>query len=156
MRHYWFDRIIELEPGARAVAVKSVALSEDVFADHFPGNPVFPGIYLLEGLAQTGGVLLAYGVEGKRIAIMASIERARFTGFARPGDQVRLEVSIDHLDENQARISGTATVDGRVIASARLSFKLVDVERVIPHPYRDFWEHTLSLWRGEYVDLNDG
>lgn len=155
MRHYWLDRILELERGVRAVGVKSVALAEDAFNEHFPGNPVFPGIYLLEGLAQTAGVLLDLTTDGQRIAVMVSIERARFVGFARPGDQVRLEVKVESLDEDAARVLGSATTDGRPIASARFTFTLVEPDRLIPAMYRASWRQAMAVWRGEYVRLKD-
>ncbi len=155
MRHYWVDRIVELEPGVRAVGVKSVALSEDVFNDHFPGNPILPGIYLLEGLAQTGGLLLERTTKGERIALMVSIERARFTAFARPGDRVQLEVEIESLDEAAARVRGSAKVSDRPICSARFTFRLVEPDRLIPPAYQPFWKQTLSVWRGDYLDLSD-
>src|SRR5829696_3345335 len=87
VRHFWLDRILHLEPGVRASGVKAVALAEDQFDAHFPGNPVLPGVYLLEGLAQTAGVLIHQSIEGRLLAVLVSIERARFLAFARPGDQ---------------------------------------------------------------------
>lgn len=156
MRHYWVDRIVELVPGERARGVKSVALSEDVFDEHFPGNPVMPGIYLLEGLAQTAGLLLTRTTEGRRLALMASIDRARFSAFARPGDRVHLDVEIESLHEDAAQVRGSATVDGRSIASARFTFRLLPPERLIPPAYRDLWEQALRVWHGEYLDGSDG
>lgn len=155
MRHYWVDRIVELKPGARAVGVKSVSLSEDVFVDHFPGNPVLPGVFLLEGLAQTAGVLLARTYHSERIAVMVSIERARFRSFARPGDSVRMEVEVEGSDEDVARVLGTASVVDRQVAAARFTFKLVEPGRVIPPAYRALWEQTQSTWCGEYLDIDD-
>src|SRR6476660_809468 len=95
MRHFWLDRIIQLEPGARATGLKAVALAEDHFDAHFPGNPVLPGVCLLEGLAQTAGVLIHESVDRRLLAIMVSLDRARFPAFDRPGDQVRLEAEIE-------------------------------------------------------------
>lgn len=154
MRHYWVDRIVELEPGVRAVGVKNVSLSEDVFDEHFPGNPVFPGVFLLEGLAQTAGVLLAKTYEGERLAVMVSIERARFRSFARPGDTVRMEIKIEGNDGDVARVVGTANVGDRQVAAARLSFKLVKPGRVIPPAYRSFWDQARAVWCGEYLDID--
>lgn len=154
MRHFWVDRIVEFEAGVRAIGVKSVSLSEDVFDDHFPGNPVFPGVFLLEGLAQTGGMLLAKTYHGERLAIMVSIERARFRSFARPGDSVRMEVEIENTHDDFARVLGTATVGARQVAAARFSFKLVHPSRIIPPAYRDFWEQSRSTWFGEYLDID--
>ena len=104
MRHFWVDRITELELGVRAVGLKTVSLSEDVLHDHFPGNPVFPGVLLLEGMAQTAGVLLADSSGGTKVAIMVSLDRARFSAFARPGDVVRFAVEIDSQNDDGARV----------------------------------------------------
>ena len=155
MRHFWLDRITQLEPGVRATGVKAVALSEDQFNDHFPGNPVLPGVYLLEGLAQTAGVLLQRSDFEHRLALMATIERARFTGFARPGDQVTLEVEIESLEGGYARVRGTASVRERPIASARLTFKMVPPDRLIPPVYQALWQQSMETWLGHYLELDD-
>lgn len=155
MRHFWLDRIVYLEPGARAVGLKAVALAEDEFDAHFPGNPVLPGVCLLEGLAQTAGVLIHETVERRLLAVMVSLERARFPAFARPGDQVRLEAEIEALDMTTARARGTASTGGRTLASARFSFTLVPPERLIPGVYQPFWSQMIDTWLGRYPELAD-
>jgi 3-hydroxyacyl-[acyl-carrier-protein] dehydratase len=156
MRHYWVDRLTVIEPGVRAVGVKSVALSEDVFTDHFPGNPVFPGIYLLEGMAQTAGALIERTTDGKRFGLMTSIDRVRFGAFVRPGDQVTYEIVIETMDEGHARVRGEATVAGHSVATGRITFALVETERIIPPIYLPYWRHGLGLWRGQYPEPTDG
>lgn len=156
MRHYWLDRIIHLEPGVRATGIKAVALAEDEFEAHFPGNPVLPGVYLLEGLAQTAGVLIHQSLEGRVLAVMASIERARFLSFARPGDQVRLEAELESLEDPVARVRGTALVDDRTLASARFTFRLVSPEKLIPDIYQGFWRQSMETWLGHYRELEGG
>jgi 3-hydroxyacyl-[acyl-carrier-protein] dehydratase len=155
MRHYCLDRIVNLEPGVRATGLKAVALAEDVFEAHFPGNPVLPGVYLLEGLAQTAGVLIEQTVEGRQVALLATVERARFQAFARPGDQVRLEVELESLEAGIARVRATATVGDTTVASARLTFKLVSPDRLIPPVYQPFWRQTVNTWLGHYTELGD-
>lgn len=148
MRHFHLDRVESIEPGVRAVGVRAVAMSDDAFVDHFPGNPVLPGVYLLEGLAQTAGVLLWETSENTRIAVMVSIERARFPAFARPGELVRLAVDIESYDGRAARVRGVATVDDRTVAVAGLTFSLQEPTRVIPALFQPFWVHTANLWLG--------
>lgn len=150
MRHYWVDRVPEIEVGVRAVGLKAVALSEDSFTDHFPGNPVLPGVHLIEGLAQTAGVLLHRTTNGERLAVMVSVDRARFLSFARPGDLLRLEVEIESLDETAARVKGTARAGERPVAAAHLTFRLVEPDTLIPNACRPFWEQAMATWRGEY------
>lgn len=155
MRHFWVDRITSLEPHAFAEGVKCVALAEDAFTDHFPGNPVFPGIYILEGLAQTGGVLLEESCGGAKFALMASVDRARFSSFARPGDSIRYRVDLEALTDDAARVRCSATVDGRTVADARISYRLVPTERVIPPLSQPYWQHMKRVWRGDYPELTD-
>jgi 3-hydroxymyristoyl/3-hydroxydecanoyl-(acyl carrier protein) dehydratase len=155
MRHFWLDRIVHLVPGVRATGVKAVALAEEQFDAHFPGNPVLPGIYLLEGLAQTAGVLIHQSIEGRRLAVLVSIERARFLAFARPGDQVRLEAQLESLEGTVARARGTALVGDRSLASARFTFTLVAPDRLIPEVYQPFWRQMIETWLGRYPELDD-
>lgn len=148
MRHFHLDRIESIEPGVRAVGVRAVALSDDVFVDHFPGNPILPGVYLLEGLAQTAGVLLWETSKHSRIAVMVSVDRARFIAFARPGDLVQLAVEIDSYDVAAARVRGTASVGDRRVVAASLTFSLQEPTRVIPAVFQPFWEHMADSWLG--------
>jgi 3-hydroxyacyl-[acyl-carrier-protein] dehydratase len=150
MRHFWVDRIVDFERGTRVSGIKCVSLSEDVFEDHFPGNPVLPGIYLVEGVAQTAGYLLHETADRSKIAVLGSIDRARFLAFARPGDQLRFDVRVESLTENAARVAGEVIVDARRIASLRLTFHLLPPDRLIASPYRPFWEAQYAQWRGEF------
>lgn len=140
----------------RAIGVKAVALSEEEFDAHFPGNPVLPGIYLLEGLAQTAGVLIHQSIEGRLVAVLVSIDRARFLAFARPGDQVRLEAEIEAITGTVARARGTALVGEQTLASARFTFTLVPPDRLIPEVYQPFWRQMIETWLGRYPELDGG
>ena len=156
MRHFWLDRIVHLEPGKRATGLKAVALAEQEFDAHFPGNPVLPGVYLLEGLAQTAGVLIHRSTENRLIAVMVSIERARFPSFARPGDQVRLEVELESLEATVARALGTANVGDRTAASARFTFRLVEPDRLMPETFQPHWRQMMKTWLGHDPELDRG
>jgi len=150
VRHFWVDRIIAHEPGSSAVGVKTVALSEDLFEHHFPGNPVYPGIYLIEGLAQTAGYLLTESAGRGRVAVMASIDRVRFLDFVRPGQTVTLEVRIAHRSGEVAQVRGLASRDGARIAEAAITFRLVPIETLIPEVYRPLWAHSRRVLAGEF------
>ncbi|MFL5483804.1 MAG: 3-hydroxyacyl-ACP dehydratase FabZ family protein [Gemmatimonadaceae bacterium] len=150
MRHYHLDRVVKIEPGKGATGVRVVALSDDVYNEHFPGNPVLPGVYLLEGLAQTAGVLLWESCNHSRIAVMVSIDRARFPSFARPGDSVSLAVEIESYDDRAARVRGVASVESRQVAVAAFTFSMQEPDVVIPPLYRAHWEHAADIWLGRY------
>jgi len=121
------DRIVELEPGKRAVGLKNVSTNEWFFEGHFPDNPIMPGVLIVEALAQTGAVaaLSADEFVGK-LGLFAGIDGVRFRRQVAPGDQLRLEVEMERLRRGIGRAAATATVDGETAAEGRLTFALVD------------------------------
>jgi len=145
VRHYWVDRVEVTEPGVKAVGRKAVGFSEDFFTDHFPGNPVFPGVYLLEGMAQTAGALIGKHSEWEEFALMVSIDRARFLSFARPGDVVEYAVEVEERTGDLATVMARATLSDRKVAQARITFRVLPLAEMVPPLYGDQWRHTLSL-----------
>ncbi|MDQ2765526.1 MAG: beta-hydroxyacyl-ACP dehydratase [Gemmatimonadota bacterium] len=152
MHHAHVDRIVSVEPGRCARALKCVSLRDEALGEHFPGNPVLPGVFLLEALAQTAGVLLWKSTGEHRLAVMASVDRARFVSFARPGDSLQLDVEIEEQTENNARIRGRASRDGADIAVARMTFWLVEPETLIAPLYAPAYRQMIATWLGEYPD----
>ncbi|NLO04610.1 MAG: 3-hydroxyacyl-ACP dehydratase FabZ [candidate division WS1 bacterium] len=119
------DRIIELEPGVRAVGIKNVTANEPQFTGHWPGNPVFPGVLILEAMAQVGGVLLLSGIDAAdKLALFGGVDGARFRRQVIPGDVVRFEVEMLRRKSTIGKVKGVATVDDVVVAEAELLFAL--------------------------------
>jgi len=116
------DRVIEVEPGQRLVAIKNVTINEPFFQGHFPEKPVMPGVLIIEALAQATGLLAMESEEvaDKAIYYLVGVDKARFKRPVVPGDQVRLEVSVLKTRRGIWTFEGKATVDGAVCASAEI------------------------------------
>ena len=126
MRYVLLDRITALDPPRSARGVKCVTLSDDVFEHHFPGHPIFPGMLLVESLAQVAGVLLEATARGQGLenlhALLVRVVQAKFRHMVRPGDRVEMEVTADRVSEDGARVRGVARVEERTVAEAELWF----------------------------------
>jgi 3-hydroxyacyl-[acyl-carrier-protein] dehydratase len=118
------DRVVELEPGQRIVAIKNVTINEPFFTGHFPGHPVMPGVLIVEALAQASGLLI--GLSGTmaekddRIFYLAKVDNARFLRPVVPGDQLRLEVKLKRLIRGMGIFTACARVDGADAATCEL------------------------------------
>jgi UDP-3-O-[3-hydroxymyristoyl] N-acetylglucosamine deacetylase / 3-hydroxyacyl-[acyl-carrier-protein] dehydratase len=126
------DRVLELEPPTRALAVKNVSINEPFFAGHWPGLPIMPGVLILESLAQAAGILIAATIENPqtRVVLIASIDRVKLRRPVVPGDQLRLEVHGVRIKSSSACIRGEAKVGESVAAEARFRFVIMDADRV--------------------------
>src|SRR5947199_1688970 len=111
MRWLWIDRFLEFERAKKARALKCLSLAEDVFRDHYPGYPVMPAALMLEGLAQTGGILVGEANDFREKVVLAKIPQARFYRDVLAGTRLTYEVTLLHL-----RPEG-ASVAGRILAS---------------------------------------
>jgi len=123
------DRVVELEKSKRAVGVKNVSANENFFEGHFPGNPIMPGVLIIEALAQTAGILANLSAEKKYKGVyFMSIETAKFRKPVFPGDQLRLEVELIKQRNTVLRFSGSAKVDDKVVAEAEFTAMMTDME----------------------------
>jgi 3-hydroxyacyl-[acyl-carrier-protein] dehydratase len=121
------DRIVEISADS-IVGLKNVTVNEPHFTGHFPNFPVMPGVLIIEAMAQTAGILvgtLAPHTRGK-VMFLASVDEAKFRRPVVPGDQLRIEMKMLRLKHTVAKMQGTATVDGQVVAEAILMCKLTD------------------------------
>ena len=124
------DRIIELEPLKRAVGYKNVTVNEPFFQGHFPNNPLMPGVYMIEALAQLGGTaILSPGDFSSKTPYLAAIEKAKFRRPVIPGDQLMMEVEVVKTRKNIGWVSAVAKVDGVLACSTELAFSIVEDPR---------------------------
>lgn len=124
------DRVVEMQPGRRIVALKNVTSNEPFFQGHFPGAPIMPGVLIVEALAQAGAVLLLSQMEDRasKLVYFTGIDAARFRRIVVPGDQLRLTLEVLKLRSRTCKMKGTAEVDGAVAAEAEILSALVDRE----------------------------
>jgi 3-hydroxyacyl-[acyl-carrier-protein] dehydratase len=122
------DRVIEIEPKKRIVAIKNVTANEPYFQGHFPGYPIVPGVLMVEAMAQAGGALLLTEIPDRdhKLMVFTGIERAKFRKPILPGDQVRIEVEVIVWRSNAVKLQGKAYVDGKLACEAVISCALVD------------------------------
>src|ERR687886_2164905 len=109
MRWIWIDRFLEFQSGKSARALKNLSLAEDHFADHFPGYPVMPAALILEGLAQTGGILVGEANDFREKVVLAKVPRAVFHREMLAGEQLVYEVEVQHLRPEGAAVQGRVT-----------------------------------------------
>jgi 3-hydroxyacyl-[acyl-carrier-protein] dehydratase len=131
--HRWpfllVDKIIELQPGEGAVGIKNVTAAELCFQGHFPGYPIFPGVLIIEAMAQVGAVAVLSVPENKgKIVLFAGIDNLRFRGPVFPGDSLRLEVKFTRMRGSIGKGTAKATVEGKTVADGELTFAIASSE----------------------------
>ena len=128
------DRVIEMERKQRIVAIKNVTINEPHFTGHFPDYPIMPGVLMVEAIAQTGGALLLAEIPDRdqKLMVFTGIENARFRRPVTPGDQLRIEVTVQQWRSRAVKMLGVITVDGKVVCDAVVMCQVVP--RVAPKP----------------------
>lgn len=160
MRWIWIDRFVEFEPGKRAVAVKNVSLAEDVLHDHFPASPrrpafpVMPNTLVIEGMAQTAGILVGHARNFAEKVILAKIGHAEFFIPATPGYTLRYTAVVERLDVSGASTNGQvdlidpATGQAKLMGRIELMFSHIDQNRA----GLEFPEHNF-VFSGDFLGL---
>ena len=134
MRWIWIDRFVKFEPGKTAQAVKNISLSEEHLHDHFPGYPVMPAALIIEGMAQTAGILVCEASGFKEKVILAKITKAVFDGLAVPGDTLLFTANIEQINEQFAVAAGEVSASSPSSdGEKRESKHLATIELIFSH-----------------------
>jgi UDP-3-O-[3-hydroxymyristoyl] N-acetylglucosamine deacetylase/3-hydroxyacyl-[acyl-carrier-protein] dehydratase len=122
------DRVLEIEPEKRLVGIKNVTINESFFQGHFPGHPIMPGVLIIEGMAQAGGMLLMdhFDDPGSKVVYFVSLDGVKFRRPVVPGDQLRYELEMLQFRGRRCRMRGEAYVDGVLVCEAEMMAQVVD------------------------------
>ncbi len=132
MRWYWIDRFLEFESGSRAKAVKNISLAEDHMHDHFPNYPMIPNSLVIEGMAQTGGLLVCEHKHFVEKVILAKIPKVRFYSEAVPGDSLTYTTTIEYMSDQGAMVSAVSHKGKELHAEAEIVFAHLNDPRLGP------------------------
>jgi len=123
------DRVVHLEPGKRAVGLKNITANEAFFTGHYPGQPIMPGVLIIEAMAQLGGILLSRELEHTgKVAVLLSLDKVKFRRPVIPGDQLVLEATARRVKSRTGHVACTARVADDLVAEADIKFMMVDAD----------------------------
>jgi 3-hydroxyacyl-[acyl-carrier-protein] dehydratase len=148
MRWIWIDRFVEFHSGKSARAVKCLSMAEDHFGRHFAGHPVMPACFILEGLAQTGGILVGEATGFKEKVVLAKVPKAVFHREMFPGEVLTYDAEILNLRAEGASVAAKVTVDGQVTAEAEIFFAHLDQSRS-----KELFGESNFVFTGEFRHL---
>jgi 3-hydroxyacyl-[acyl-carrier-protein] dehydratase len=146
MRYLLIDRIDYLKVNDSIRAVKCVALSEDIFSEHFFGYPVFPGALLIEAIAQAGTALLEYSNNYKKKALLVMVDQTKFRSLIRPGDQLLISAEIISAGIATAKLNGEIRLGSRMVMNGIFTFALQDAIQFYPDKTRHLMETIYDIW----------
>jgi 3-hydroxyacyl-[acyl-carrier-protein] dehydratase len=126
LRWIWIDKFTEFTPRTSATAIKNVTLAEEHLHDLYPAFPIVPHTLIIEGMAQTAGILVGEARNFAEKVILAKVGKATFHRLVRPGETIEFRARIDQLSEQGASITGTVTVDRDAVADIELMFSHID------------------------------
>lgn len=138
MRWIWIDAFVAFSSGESASAVKNVTLAEDILHDHFPGWPVFPPSLMVEGMAQTAGILVGECRDFRDNVVLAKLQHVELARYAGPGQQIRYDASLVTIDDRAAATTGVVSIDGESSGTVDLIFSHVRGENQVGLPSHNF------------------
>ncbi len=155
MRFYLVDRILELEPPKRIVAVKNLSLAEEYLADHFPAYPVLPGVMMLEALVQSAAWLVRASTDfAKTLVLLREARNVRYGSFVRPGGQLVMEVTALEIGPGASRFKAEGRCADQMAVHARLELEHLNVAEAeaglanLDAPLREHWREQFRLIGG--------
>lgn len=123
----FIDKIIEFEYAKKAIAIKNVSFNEWFFQGHFPEKPVFPGVILLEAMAQTGGIIVMKMEENlNKLAILVGSDKVRFRNMVTPPDIIKITAELININSKIGKVKAFAEVDNKIVAEAEILFSFID------------------------------
>jgi UDP-3-O-[3-hydroxymyristoyl] N-acetylglucosamine deacetylase/3-hydroxyacyl-[acyl-carrier-protein] dehydratase len=123
------DRVVQMEPGKSAIGIKNVTINEEFFLGHYPGQPIMPGVLIIEAMAQLGGLLLSRQLEHTgKVAVLLSLDRVKFRRPVVPGDQLIIEAHARRVKSRTGHVHGTVRVGDTHVAEADIKFMMVDAD----------------------------
>src|SRR5215213_1499014 len=146
MRWFWIDRFTEFVSGSHAVAVKGVSLAEDHVHEYQPGYPMHPNSLVIEGIAQSGGLLISEHYGFGELVVLAKLSKAKFSGRARTGQTLNYRVKADWIRNDSAQVSGVAHVGDRLHGEVQLLFARMGEEMQAQMGARLFRPRDLQHW----------
>ncbi|MBK8269606.1 MAG: beta-hydroxyacyl-ACP dehydratase [Planctomycetes bacterium] len=126
MRWIWIDKFTDFQSGVSATAIKNVSMAEEHLHDHFPAYPVMPASLIVEGMAQTAGILVGEARNFEEKVILAKVKQAKFLKEVRPGDQLQYDARIEQVSPQGAMTAGRVTVNGEPLAEIDIVFSHID------------------------------
>jgi 3-hydroxyacyl-[acyl-carrier-protein] dehydratase len=154
MRFVLLDRIVELEPGASIVAVKTLTLAEEYLADHFPNFPVMPGVLMIEAMTQTAAWLVRVSEDFRHSIIsLKEAVNVKYGQFFEPGQTMTIRAEILDRGEHETRVKASGMVNGRMIVGARLTLRQFNLADTAPM-HRETDEQIIREMRSQFALLN--
>jgi 3-hydroxyacyl-[acyl-carrier-protein] dehydratase len=126
MRWFWIDRFTEFVSGDHATAVKNVSLAEEHLHDHFPGYPVMPASLIVEGMAQTGGLLVSESYRFGELVVLGKVAKCELSGAARPGDTIVYRCQVEQIKDGGAMVTATGHIGEDCLSTAEIFFARMD------------------------------